>query len=117
MEFKILLAFVIVVGIAYVIFRIVEKKTGLNTESSESRLVSTYECGLCSYVYDENVEEISWKELPENWTCPVCGSGRQNFTLKITREIFEASLPQTHAVEEEYLAEWQRFSETLRFSR
>ena len=29
MEFKILLVFVIVVGIAYVIFRIVEKKTGL----------------------------------------------------------------------------------------
>jgi hypothetical protein len=28
MEFKILLVFVIVVGIAYVIFKIVEKKTG-----------------------------------------------------------------------------------------
>lgn len=32
-----------------------------------------WECTACGYIYDENVEEKKWDELPDEWTCPICG--------------------------------------------
>ena len=39
-----------------------------------------YEC-VCGYVYDESVPpETKWDDLPDDFTCPVCGAGKDGFT-------------------------------------
>ena len=39
-----------------------------------------YVCEICGYVYDEAVEEVKWEDLPEDWVCPLCGVGKENFS-------------------------------------
>ena len=46
-----------------------------------------YVCGVCGYVYDpakgdpENgvVRGTAFKDLPADWTCPVCGAAKDEF--------------------------------------
>lgn len=38
-----------------------------------------YECTVCQYVYDEDVEGTKWADLPDDWTCPDCGVGKDMF--------------------------------------
>ncbi len=40
----------------------------------------TYQCGLCTHVYDPEVEGVTWCDLPDGWECPICGSGKAEFT-------------------------------------
>ena len=47
----------------------------------------TFECTFCGYVYntemgDEDQEvkpNTEWVDVPESWTCPDCGSKKENF--------------------------------------
>ncbi len=49
-----------------------------------------YVCALCGYVYDPELGDpdegiaagTSFDELPEDWTCPVCGAGKEDFSKK-----------------------------------
>jgi len=41
--------------------------------------MTAWRCGLCTYLYDENVEATRWDELPDDWVCPVCGSPKSAF--------------------------------------
>ena len=38
-----------------------------------------YECTVCGYIYDENVEGVKFEDLPEDWVCPICGVGKDMF--------------------------------------
>ena len=38
-----------------------------------------YRCMACGYIYDEDVEGAKFEELPEDWTCPLCGVGKDMF--------------------------------------
>ena len=38
-----------------------------------------YVCTACGYVYDEEVEGVKFEDLPEDWTCPLCGVGKDLF--------------------------------------
>ena len=46
-----------------------------------------YVCVLCGYVYDpaegdpdNNVApNTKFEDLPEDWVCPVCGAGKEEF--------------------------------------
>ena len=38
-----------------------------------------YKCSLCGYIYDDDVEEIKFEDLPEDWVCPLCGAGKDMF--------------------------------------
>jgi rubredoxin len=38
-----------------------------------------YVCTICGYVYDDEKEEIKFEDLPEDWTCPICGVGKDKF--------------------------------------
>ena len=77
---------------------------------AEAAALGAYQCNLCSHVYDESTEGVRWADLPEDWTCPVCGSGKGSFT-PLARP---PSVPvATHAVaapgvDEGYLGEWRR---------
>jgi rubredoxin len=47
-----------------------------------------YVCNLCGYEYDPEIGDGSggiapgtpFEELPDDWTCPVCGASKQNFS-------------------------------------
>ena len=38
-----------------------------------------YVCGICGYVYDEEEEGVKFEDLPEEYVCPLCGVGKENF--------------------------------------
>lgn len=48
-----------------------------------------YLCLLCEYVYDPAVGDptqgipagTSFEDLPEDWLCPDCGAGKEEFEL------------------------------------
>ncbi len=71
---------------------------------SEAPTAANYQCGLCSHIYAEANEGILWPDLPEGWTCPVCGSGKDSFSVVAT----SAALTPPLNIEEDYLTEWHR---------
>ena len=38
-----------------------------------------YKCNVCDYIFDEEKEGKKWGELPEDWVCPDCGAGKDQF--------------------------------------
>lgn len=38
-----------------------------------------YQCTTCGYIYDDNKEDIKFEDLPDDWTCPMCGVGKDKF--------------------------------------
>ena len=38
-----------------------------------------YRCVVCGDIYDEEQAGVKFEELPEDWTCPVCGVGKDMF--------------------------------------
>nr|WP_272936602.1 rubredoxin [Syntrophus gentianae] len=47
-----------------------------------------YECGICGYIYDPEIGDpensipagTAFDQLPDDWTCPVCGAGKSEFS-------------------------------------
>lgn len=40
-----------------------------------------YVCTLCQWVYDEEKEGTKFADLPDDWTCPICGADKDAFEL------------------------------------
>ena len=38
-----------------------------------------YICQICGYVYDDEKEDIPFKELPDDWRCPMCKAPKSMF--------------------------------------
>ena len=38
-----------------------------------------YRCTICGYIYDEEKEKIKFEDLPDDWTCPLCGAPKNLF--------------------------------------
>lgn len=51
------------------------------------KVMTKYECLVCGYVYDPetgdpdgNIEPgTAFEDLPEDWICPECGAGKDEF--------------------------------------
>lgn len=49
-----------------------------------------YICDVCNYVYDPEVGDpdngikpgTPFEKLPEDWVCPICGVGKEDFSLR-----------------------------------
>ena len=49
-----------------------------------------YVCSICGYVYDEAAGDpdhgvapgTAWADVPEDYTCPVCGVGKDQFNAE-----------------------------------
>jgi len=47
-----------------------------------------YVCDVCDWVYDPAIGDpdngiqpgVAFKDLPEDWVCPVCGVGKDQFS-------------------------------------
>ncbi len=45
-------------------------------------------CNVCGYVYDPEVGDVdngvaagtAWEDIPEDWVCPLCGVGKDDFS-------------------------------------
>mgnify|MGYP006289978149 CR=1 FL=1 len=46
--------------------------------------MATYQCSVCDYIYDEDKTGTRWSDLPDDWVCPVCESGK-SFYREITQ--------------------------------
>ena len=58
--------------------------TGANINRQETNVkFAKYRCIVCGYIYDEAVEKVKFEDLPQNWRCPRCGVGKENF-VKVT---------------------------------
>ena len=38
-----------------------------------------HKCTICGYIYDDEVEETKFEDLPDDWACPLCGVGKDMF--------------------------------------
>lgn len=47
--------------------------------SKPSVALKKYKCRTCGYVYDEEQEGVIFSDLPDNWTCPICGTDKSDF--------------------------------------
>lgn len=49
--------------------------------------MAKYQCTVCGYVYNEDEGDpesnvppgTKWKDLPEDWVCPICGATKDQF--------------------------------------
>lgn len=41
--------------------------------------MAIYKCDVCGYEYNEEKEEVKFKELPSDWVCPVCNASKSHF--------------------------------------
>ncbi len=49
-----------------------------------------YVCNICGYIYDEDAGEpemdvtpgTKWDEIPNTFKCPLCGVGKEDFSLE-----------------------------------
>lgn len=40
-------------------------------------MIKVYVCDVCGYVYDG---DVPFDQLPEDWVCPLCGVGKDEFS-------------------------------------
>ena len=41
-----------------------------------------YVCDICGWVYDEEEAGVKWENLPEDFTCELCGVGKEDFSVE-----------------------------------
>ncbi len=59
------------------------------TNKKEEKKMKKYKCEICGYVYDPEKGDpdngvaagTSFEDVPENWTCPLCGVGKDQFSV------------------------------------
>ena len=39
-----------------------------------------YVCDVCGWVYDEAENDVKFEDLPEDFECPLCGVGKDQFS-------------------------------------
>ena len=60
----------------------------MNTFTQHGHAVTMYVCSVCGYVYDPDKGDdeagipggTPFEKLPADWTCPVCGADKSEFT-------------------------------------
>ena len=61
--------------------------TYIEEETKGGGAMAKYECTVCGYVYDPEQGDpdadikpgTAFEDLPEDWVCPVCGAGKEDF--------------------------------------
>lgn len=71
----------------YLIFALDNKPNSLTTKKETK--MKKYECTVCGYIYDPTVGDpdsgiapgTPFEEIPDDWTCPLCGVGKEDFQV------------------------------------
>jgi flavin reductase (DIM6/NTAB) family NADH-FMN oxidoreductase RutF/rubredoxin len=56
-------------------------------QPTEKNNLAKYQCSVCGYIYDPSIgdpdsripEGTPFEDLPDNWTCPICGVSKDKF--------------------------------------
>ena len=59
------------------------------TEPQEQGAVKQWQCMVCGFIYDEAqglpedgiAPGTPWHEIPDDWMCPDCGVGKEDFEM------------------------------------
>jgi len=59
----------------------------LKANNEVEEVMKKYRCEVCGYIYDpesgdpdNNIDAgTTFEDLPEEWTCPICGAGKDAF--------------------------------------
>jgi rubredoxin len=59
----------------------------INRKKIRGEDMDKYECTVCGYIYDPEIGDpdsdiapgTSFENLPDDWICPVCGAGKEDF--------------------------------------
>ena len=57
--------------------------------------MAKYRCTICGYIYDDDKEEVKFEDLPDSWTCPLCGVPKSLFEKVEDNQIEEKERRQT----------------------
>lgn len=80
--------------------------------------MAIYVCRECGYVYDDAKEAKPFAELPDSWTCPVCGAPKSCYLVQVAGTAFGAPAAaggvsdKTHDDLEEWMADIRLMAET-----
>lgn len=66
-----------------------------------------YRCILCGYIYDDAKEEVPFEDLPDDWTCPMCGEAKSSF-VEIKEEKHQEQENNINNTVSDYLKEYIR---------
>jgi len=66
-----------------------------------------WECQICNWIYDEEKgcpeEGIApgtrWEDIPDDWSCPECGVGKEDFELEVVAVATAEIAPNPHIAE------------------
>lgn len=47
--------------------------------TEKPKKASIYKCVVCGHIYDDNIEDIPFRDLPDDWVCPICGAEKEDF--------------------------------------
>lgn len=62
--------------------------TDSENAATETGAGDRFECDVCGYVYDPREGDpdsgiapgTAWEDIPDDWVCPMCGAGKEEFT-------------------------------------
>ena len=65
-----------------------DDKSGAWKNRQEVREMKKYVCDVCGYIYDEATGDpdngieagTKWEDVPEDFLCPLCGVGKDQFS-------------------------------------
>ena len=60
-----------------------------------------YVCGVCGYIYDDKEQKVPFEQLPDSWTCPLCGAAKSQFSPVKEETSKKTVNPKKPAVKEE----------------
>jgi rubredoxin len=61
-------------------YKIYETGILLGNKITKEKFMAKYICNICGYVYDPaQNNNVAFADLPEDWTCPECGAGKDAF--------------------------------------
>ena len=60
----------------------------LFNQPKDTNIMKKYVCDVCGYVYDPELGDsdngiepgTAFEDIPEDWVCPVCGVGKDEFS-------------------------------------
>ena len=58
---------------------ITERSYFKNRDKWKRGTIMKYVCEVCGYVYDEEVEGVKFEDLPDDYECPLCSVGKDQF--------------------------------------
>jgi len=71
------------------IIRLIGIHLVLHNAPSEDDRVRKWQCLICSFIYEEELglpedgiaPGTGWDEIPDDWMCPDCGVGKEDFEM------------------------------------